>query len=101
MPAASWPSTAGVGCGHRPSTKWRSLWHTPVATVRTSTSCSRGSSIWISSMLSGLPGPWKTAAFISSLLLFSVEHQNRAGDLAGLHRAEGLVDVGQLATPRD
>src|SRR6185437_12348578 len=53
---------------------------------------------------------WKTAAFISSLLRYqschislalSVEHQNRAGDLAGLHRAEGLVYVGQLSAPRD
>src|SRR5205085_6386231 len=31
----------------------------------------------------------------------SVEHQHRAGDLAGLHRAEGLVHVLELAAAAD
>src|SRR5437870_6502409 len=48
IPAPSCPSTIGRSSGKRPcpSTTCRSLWHTPVATVRTSTS--RGSGLSIS-----------------------------------------------------
>src|SRR5438874_3934169 len=35
------------------------------------------------------------------LVVGSVEHQDRAGDLASLHRAEGVVDVLELAAAGD
>src|SRR5437588_4736148 len=35
------------------------------------------------------------------MLSFLFEHQNRAGDLAGFHRTEGVIDVLQLATLAD
>src|SRR5580700_8783047 len=88
---------------YRPSTKWRSLWQTPLATVRTTTSRSLGSSISTCSIVSGWPGPWKTAAFIWIAPFFSesVEHQDRARDLASFHRAEGVVDVFEFAALAD
>src|SRR5277367_2542395 len=66
-PAPSWPSTIGRSSGNRPipSTTCRSLWHTPVATVRTSTSRPHG---WSTSTCSIVSGAWtlrKTAALIS------------------------------------
>src|SRR5215831_19701535 len=45
--------------------KCRSLWQTPLATVCTSTSRPMGLAISTFSMVSGLWGPWKTAAFMS------------------------------------
>src|SRR6266446_1350670 len=42
-PAPSWPSTQGSGMGRSPVMACRSLWHTPLAPSRTSTSPSRGS----------------------------------------------------------
>ena len=42
IPADSWPSTVGVGYGNVPSMKCRSLWHSPAAAVRTSTSWGAG-----------------------------------------------------------
>ena len=53
MPAASWPRMAGVGKGYRPSTKCRSLWQTPEATTRTSTSRPMGLSMSTFSIVSG------------------------------------------------
>src|SRR5438552_7704716 len=68
----------------------------PHASVRTSTSpgpgCGTGTSATIS-LRSRM-----TAARMAG---GSVEHQHRAGDLAGLHRAEGLVDVLELAAAAD
>ena len=52
-PAASCPSTVGIGSIHLPSTKWRSEWQTPLHTVRTSTSPGRGSMMSTSSIVSG------------------------------------------------
>src|SRR4029453_4402057 len=45
--------------------KCRSLWQTPLATVCTSTSRPIGLAMSTFSMVSGLWGPWKTAAFMS------------------------------------
>src|SRR4029450_1526628 len=45
--------------------KCTSLWQPPLATVRTSTSRPMGLAISTFSMVSGLWGPWKTAAFMS------------------------------------
>src|SRR5215813_6801407 len=69
-PAPSWPSTIGRSSGKRPtpSTTWRSLWHTPVAAVRTSTSRPHGLSISTDSIVSGACVLRKTAAFISITL---------------------------------
>src|SRR4051794_10467563 len=66
MPAPSWPSTIGRSVGKRPtpSTTCRSLWQTPVATVRTSTSRRSGLSISTVSIVSGACGLRKTAASI-------------------------------------
>src|SRR5690348_16327136 len=70
MPAPSWPSTIGRSSGQRPSpsTTCRSLWHTPVAAVRTSTSRPHGLSISTDSIVSGACVLRKTAAFISMAL---------------------------------
>src|SRR5215469_2488556 len=66
-PAPSWPSTIGRSSGKRPSpsTTCRSLWHTPVATVRTSTSRPQGLSISTASIVSGSCTLRNTAASIS------------------------------------
>ena len=51
------------------------------------------------SMVPSLPSPtlprWRGRGNIAA----SVEHQHRARDLAGLHRAEGFVDVAETAAP--
>lgn len=54
--------------GYRPSTKWRSLWQTPLATVLTTTSCSMGEEISISSMVKGAWGSRNMAAFMTDVL---------------------------------
>ena len=66
-PAPSCPSTIGRSSGKRPipSTTCRSLWHTPVATVRTSTSRPHGLSTSTCSIVSGACTLRKTAALIS------------------------------------
>ena len=53
-PAASWPSTMGIGRGRSPLTVERSEWHRPAALMRTSTSPSPGGSSSTSSMVKGL-----------------------------------------------
>src|SRR5580765_8196155 len=84
IPAASWPRMAGVGKGYRPSTKCRSLWQTPEATTRTSTSRPAGLSMSTFSIVSGWWGPWNMAAFISS----SWSGRVRASD-----RVQALLDA--------
>src|SRR5208282_2153039 len=100
MPAASCPRIAGAGHIYRPSTKCRSLWQTPLATTLTRTSRSCGSSISTFSIFSGWLGPLKIAAFILMLLDALppelIEIDNRARDLARLHRAKRLVHVFEL-----
>ncbi len=44
IPAASWPSSIGTGRARLPSTTDRSEWHSPAASIRTSTSPSPGGS---------------------------------------------------------
>ncbi len=44
IPAPSWPSTIGSGAGYTWSRTTRSVWHSPVATMRTRTSSARGGS---------------------------------------------------------
>src|SRR3954447_7616749 len=65
-PAPSWPSTIGRSVGKRPtpSTTCRSLWQTPVATVRTNTSRRSGLSTSTVSIVRGACGLRKTAASI-------------------------------------
>src|SRR5262249_28875334 len=53
---------------YEPFWKCRSLWHTPAATVRISTSCGPGLETWTSSITSGCFTARNTAAFISSSL---------------------------------
>src|SRR3990172_5452599 len=69
IPAASWARIGGGGSGYSPSTKCRSLWQTPEATVWTMTSRAIGLSISTLSMVSGWWGPWNMAAFIDGSLL--------------------------------
>ena len=70
--------------------KWRSLWQTPLATVRTSTSRGPGLSISTSSIVSGSCGPWKMAAFMLALLVRATYGpEYRTG---GRHDAKGLAD---------
>src|SRR4030095_3902796 len=66
-PAPSWPSTSPRSSGNRPSpsTTWRSLWQTPVPTVRTRTSRASGRSTSIDSMATGTCVARQTAARIS------------------------------------
>ena len=53
-PAPSCPSTDGEGQGMVPSTTLRSLWHTPAAAVRTTTSVAPGARTSSSSVSSAL-----------------------------------------------
>ena len=72
MPAGSWPRTQGGGIGKAPSSTWRSLWQTPVATVRTSTS--RGPGLVDVDVLDGerrLPGAHHGGLHRSSLSFWS------------------------------
>src|SRR5262249_5796881 len=63
-PAGSWPSTSGGGTGSPASTTWRSLWQTPVAAVRSSTSRGPGLLMSMSSSSSGALNARITAAFM-------------------------------------
>src|SRR5438034_666895 len=62
-PAPSWPSTQGSGMGRSPVMACRSLWHTPLAPRRTSTSPSRGSRTASGSTESGSRTAFRTAAW--------------------------------------
>src|ERR1700691_3433905 len=62
MPAPSCPSTIGCGTGYIWSRTIMSVWHMPVATIRTSTSSSRGSPMRNFSMVKGPPLLRTTAA---------------------------------------
>ena len=62
MPAASCPSTIGVGRGRLPSITDRSEWHSPAAPIFTSTSPWRGSSSSTSSIASGFDCAYGVAA---------------------------------------
>src|SRR5690554_6688414 len=63
MPPPSWPSTAGkMPSGSSPDSVKASVWHTPLATMRTSTSPACGGATSISVISSGWPGPQATAA---------------------------------------
>ena len=56
MPAPSWPISDGAGHGMVPSSRLTSLWHTPAATSRTSTSSGPGS-ITSTSLRTSAPSP--------------------------------------------
>ncbi len=74
------PGTNGsVGrTGQSPCAAWRSVWQTPLATTRTSTSRGPGSGIGRSSIVSGPPNERTTAARIIAIALLLPQ---------GLHRA--------------
>ena len=62
-PLASWPSSIGTGRARLPSTTDRSEWHTPAASMRTSTSPGPGSSRSSSPTVSGrVRGPRRRTA---------------------------------------
>src|SRR3954453_11092975 len=64
-PPPSWPSTVGeYPDGSTPEAVYRSVWHTPQATSRTSTSPARGSARSTSWTTSGAPNSSSTAARI-------------------------------------
>src|SRR5882724_7960822 len=63
--------------------KCRSLWHTPLATVRTSTSRPMGLAISTFSIVRGLLGPWNTAAFMESSFLGQEIADENAGSRCG------------------
>ena len=65
---------------YAPVWKWRSLWHTPAATVLIKTSCGPGFEIWTSSIESGCFTARSTAAFI-------VPSTGRAGARAAILEA--------------
>src|SRR5262249_49801557 len=66
-PDPSSPSTMGTGTPVQlPSAAWRQLWQTPLATIRTRTSPSRGGASSRSSTDSGLPCSKSTEARIRS-----------------------------------
>src|SRR6185312_16863861 len=62
-PAPSWPSTTGWGVGTPWSRITMSVWQTPVATTRTSTSSARGGSMESVSIRIGVRLPRRTAAW--------------------------------------
>src|SRR3954447_24227817 len=76
-PPPSWPSTVGeYPDGSTPEAVYRSVWQTPHATSRTSTSPARGSARSTSWIASGCPNSSSTAAriFIRWLLLSADGH---------------------------
>src|SRR6186997_2189220 len=62
MPAPSWPSTAGRGLAVAPVTTFQSLWQTPLAARRTSTSPGPGGASSTSSTVNGWSSSLKMAA---------------------------------------
>src|ERR1700737_2508768 len=65
MPPPSWPSITGNSpSGSAPDSVNASVWHTPVATMRTRTSPALGPARSTSSMLSGLSASQATAALV-------------------------------------
>src|SRR5262245_53911544 len=68
--------------------KWRSLWHTPLATVRTSTSRAMGLAMSTFSVVSSLWGPWKTAAFMCRTPLMSLDPECIAGRRPGAEASQ-------------
>src|SRR2546428_7251354 len=70
--------------------KCRSLWHTPLATVRTSTSRPMGFAMSTFSIVSGFWGPWNTAAFMDSSFLGQEVADENAGSRCGQELDEGL-----------
>src|SRR4051794_37675681 len=54
--------------GHSPRAAWMSVWHSPEASMRTSTCSGPGSGVGTSSMTSGWVKSWTTAAFMACLL---------------------------------
>src|SRR5262245_57462492 len=117
-PAPSWPSTIGRSSGKRPwpSTTCRSLWQTPVAAVRTSTSRPHGLSISTDSTASGSWTFRKTAAWVFMLISSRLHaglrgrrrvlghhfgreqldraHRLRVAEIAPLERADEVVGAG-------
>ena len=75
-PAPSWPSTIGVGAGHLPSRKERSLWQMPEASIFTSTSSRSGGSSSRSVTTMGLKACSMTAARM--IIATSVGRSTRA-----------------------
>src|SRR5262249_12574556 len=66
-PVPSCPRTAGNLIGDPPLNALTSVWHTPVATRRTSNSASRGESRSRSAIAMSCPGASSNAAFTSGL----------------------------------
>src|SRR5439155_258203 len=90
-PADSCPSTVGTGAGYFPSMKWRSEWHSPAATVRTSTSCGPGEPICTSSMTSAPGICSRTAAFTPATLTRSTAHLPESRLVAAVAAMETMV----------
>src|SRR6516165_12820720 len=79
MPAPSWPSTPGAGNGMSPSRASASVWQTPDATIRTSTSPAPGSSSSTSATVSGVNSFSNTAAVTRMTLTLHRGPDRRAG----------------------
>src|SRR6185295_12391032 len=69
-PAPSCPATTGMGCWVAPLTRCQSLWQTPTALMRTSTSPARGGSSVNSSIMNGFFASVSKAALIFIRLPF-------------------------------
>ena len=93
MPAGSWPGTVGTGPAIDPCMKWRSLWHTPHATVRMRTSSGAGSSTSMSSKLRPPPISRNTAA-LALVIGPPVGSARPAGILAEDGVAGGALECG-------
>ena len=63
-PVPSWPKTLGNISAGRNERIVMSVWHSPVAKIRTSTSPSRGSSSSTSTSSNSRPGPATTATVV-------------------------------------
>src|SRR5437870_12719177 len=104
-PAPSWPSTQGSGIGRSPVMACRSLWHTPLAPRRTSTSPSRGSRTASGSTESGSRTAFRTAAWAVGMghLLLGVANNYGGSALRGKGSCgaapNGSVSRSTLACP--
>ena len=100
-PAPSCPSTPGAGNGMSPSRASASVWHTPDATIFTSTSPARGASMSTSVTDSGVNSFSKTAA-LARMVPFPLPSERLHGRPDGRPRlGNRLVGVIEQAGERE
>ena len=99
-PAPSWPSTVGNGFAVAPVTTFQSLWQTPLAASRTSTSPGPGASSSTSSTLMASSIPLRTAARTRRFYGYARRMKTQAAVLWEPGRPVEILEV-DLAAPQE